>query len=385
MIAPWRFVNRYVSELISRRWLRFEGLIRGCREVSKARGLDDQAVSRSGLFKKLSLILRIGVAVGAMAWVVRGLDWKQAFLHMNLGSFALSLAVFMFSQVLLAFRWWLLLWVQDIPMKVSMAIKLHLLGLFYNNVMPSSMGGDVLRAWYASKHTDKRLVAAMSVFVDRVVALVSMILMVLAVYLFLIRGHESSALATTGTHKEAMTGHLLRVGLAVGAVLLAFSCLALAIRPIRKVVLRNVSVARMHVLAAGRAARDSVRVYCGKPLVLVAAMGLTMFLQSIIIVSFWVLGRSLGVDASVRYYLIIFPITWLVSALPISIAGIGLLEGGVVVLFTALAGVGEDPAKALALCQRFVWVLASLPGGIIHLFGAHLPEVNSFDGKESEG
>jgi hypothetical protein len=38
-----------------------------------------------------------------------------------------------------------------------------------------------------------------------------------------------------------------------------------------------------------------------------------------------------------------------------------------------LAGVPAEQAMVLALCQRFVWVIASLPGGVVHLLGAHLP------------
>ena len=120
--------------------------------------------------------------------------------------------------------------------------------------------------------------------------------------------------------------------------------------------------------------------YWRKPLVLMAAVGLTILLQSLTILAFWVLGHSLGITAPVSTYFIIFPATWLLGALPVSIAGLGLLEGGIIELFTRLAAVPNEQAEALALCQRFVWVVASLPGAWIHLVGAHLPKMNSFDG-----
>jgi uncharacterized membrane protein YbhN (UPF0104 family) len=156
-------------------------------------------------------------------------------------------------------------------------------------------------------------------------------------------------------------------------------------RAIRRRLIHLIQIAWNHLVVAGRTIRDSIVLYCKKPHIVLAAMGLTILLQSVIIVTFWVLGHSLGIDISVGYYFIIFPATWLFSALPISIAGIGLMEGGIVVLFTHLAAVPEEQAKALALCQRFVWVLASVPGGIIHLLGAHLPRSNSFDGREVAG
>jgi hypothetical protein len=48
-----------------------------------------------------------------------------------------------------------------------------------------------------------------------------------------------------------------------------------------------------------------------------------------------------------------------------------------------LAGTPRQLSTTLALCQRFIWVLSSLPGGVIHLLGAHLPEEEiSVDGQE---
>jgi hypothetical protein len=52
-------------------------------------------------------------------------------------------------------------------------------------------------------------------------------------------------------------------------------------------------------------------------------------------------------------------------------------------LFIRFAGVGEEQAAALALCQRAVWMLASLPGAAIHLIGAHLPRDFFIDYKKS--
>jgi len=323
-----------------------------------------------------------------MLWVFRDQEWGQlaeAFRELDVLRLAVTVLIFLVSQVLLATRWWLLLRVQAIPMKVGTAVKLHLLGLFYNNVMPSATGGDLLRAWYVTKHTNRRLVAALSVFVDRAVALFSMLLMVLVVYLCLVHGRIAGAARPAAPAAHA---HTVRFGLLLwilGAVVLG-GLAGLCHGGIRRRMGRWARLAGGGHLASGAAAfRDSMLLYWRKPLVLLAAVALTLLLQSLTIVAFWVLGRSLGIQASVRYYFIIFPATWLLSALPVSIAGLGLLEGGLRELFTRLAAVPVEQALALALCQRFVWVAASLPGGLIHLFGAHLPKMNSFDGHPPPG
>ena len=122
--------------------------------------------------------------------------------------------------------------------------------------------------------------------------------------------------------------------------------------------------------------RDAIVIYCKKPLTILLAFGLTVFLQMLAITAFWLLGRNMGIQASVKYYYVFFTLTWVLGAVPVSIAGAGVVEGMLAFLFITFAGVAKEAASALALCQRAVWMLASLPGAAIHLIGAHLPGVS---------
>jgi len=98
---------------------------------------------------------------------------------------------------------------------------------------------------------------------------------------------------------------------------------------------------------------------------------MTLFLQGLVILSFWLVGRDMGMEAALRFYFVFFPVIWVVGSIPISIAGIGILEGGIVFLFVQFTGANPDAAMALALCQRLTWVVASGPGLAVHLGGAH--------------
>lgn len=120
-------------------------------------------------------------------------------------------------------------------------------------------------------------------------------------------------------------------------------------------------------------AKDAVLVYCRKPLTLLWTMLLTFVAQSVVIVAFWLLGGNLGIDAGLAQYLFIFPVMWVVGALPISVAGLGVVEAGTAGLFIHLTGAPRESALALVLCQRFIWVVASLPGAAVHMLGSHLP------------
>jgi uncharacterized membrane protein YbhN (UPF0104 family) len=125
--------------------------------------------------------------------------------------------------------------------------------------------------------------------------------------------------------------------------------------------------------------KNAVIVYFTRPLAILIAFALTVSLQIATITGFYFLGRSMGINVSVKYYYVFFTLTWVLGAVPVSIGGAVVVEGALVILFTRVAGTDESAAWALALAQRVVWLLASLPGAVIHLVGAHLPKNLSMD------
>ena len=340
--------------------------------------------ARSG--RHLSLIVRIAVATAAIVWVLRGQDWQElgtVLRRMSPWYFVLGLATFVAGQFIIAFRWWVLLHAQKIHIRLPMVFRLHFIGLFYNNVMPGSVGGDLLKAWYVTKHTEKRLEGALSVVVDRFTGLAGMLLMGAVAYFVFLRGQLGAVgLAEPGgadeggwlgSHGGVVFGAALAAALAVGVVL---------VHPgLRRRVGRLGGRAWRRGVGLLRRGKAAVVVYCSKPLTMLLALLLTALSQGTVILAFWLLGRNLGMGASLRHYFVIFPVMWVVAALPISVAGLGVLEAGIVELFVRLAGTVAERALALAVCQRLVWVLASLPGGIIHLLGAHLPREIFIDGE----
>jgi len=328
------------------------------------------------------LILRICIAAGTLAWVFRNQEWselRQVFLGMNLVVFFACLLAFAGTQAVLATRWWWLLRALAIRLRLGMAIRLHFLGLFYNNVMPSSIGGDLIRAWYASKHTERRIEAALSVFIDRGIGLFGLVLMAGLSFLFLM---GEGALGSVAAPENTAQGQIHRYGeLGLYALVLvcAVLCLLLFWGKTRLIILGLC----MRMLARGRRmgqkTYEAVRLCCKSPLTILGTLFLTILLQTCTILAFWLLGRDLGMELGIKYYFMIFPAMWVVGALPISIAGFGILEGGITILFVRLAGASPEQAACLALCQRFIWILCSLPGALIHLLGAHLPKTFSFD------
>jgi hypothetical protein len=330
-----------------------------------------------------TLVVVFGI-IWAIVWLSREQRWSKLasiFAQINFFVFAVVLGVFIVAQVMIGFRWWLLLRTQSIFIDCWAAVKLNFLGWFYNNFMPGSVGGDLLRAWYVTKHTPKRFEAVLSVFVDRVIGLLSTLIIAVFFYVLFLRG-KGEALAFTGRDGPfKLLAEHKQVIILVVLILAGIFCGLLLHRRGRVLLRAAWSYIRIQIARAFEKLKDAVYIYCSKPLTILAAFVLTVFLQITTITGFWFLGKNLGIAAGLKHYYVFFTLTWVLGAVPVSIAGAVVVEGTLAYLFIRYASVEAEAALALALCQRIVWMLGSLPGAAIHLIGAHLPEEPKRDKK----
>ena len=341
--------------------------------------------------KHIFLLLRIAVVSAGVifvaVWLSKEQRWqelKNIFLSVNPLVFAGTLVIFTMGHFMVALRWWILLRSQKIFISYWASVKLYFLGWFYNNFMPSSVGGDLIRAWYVTQHTEKKFEAALSVFVDRVIGLLSTLVIAGFFYTLFLRGQRAIFNQDTGQGSLLSTIYDYRwvfigAGLAALAVLAGLSAFGRG-REILKKVCRKIFLL---VAKTVTKLREAVTVYGRSKLTILVAFALTICLQMMTITGFWILGVNMGIDVSVKYYYVFFTLMWVVGALPISVGGAGVVEGGLAYLFIKFAGVAPESALAIALSQRLVWMITSLPGAVIHLSGAHLPKEILVDYKKS--
>jgi len=330
--------------------------------------------------RHILVVLRILVAGVALYLAFRGEDLgelSKVLLRLNIWIFAAAIVLFLVAQVLFVIRWRLLLRILSIHISLGVGLKLHFLGWFYNNCLPSSVGGDLVRAWYITKHVEanKRASAALSVFFDRFIGLTGMLLMATACYwLISVEGRftneQNEVSQKVGIFEHIAEYRLILVTIA--AVIVGIFCIILANKSGRALLTkawRRLWGIAMKIFAEGIAA---VKLYGQRPVTIICTIGLTVLLQSISIAGFCLLGRDLGIEIPIKYYFVFFPISWLIGTIPVSIGGLGIMEGSLKLMFLRL-GVGSKYASAIAVCQRLVWWVCSLPGVIVHLSGTHLP------------
>jgi glycosyltransferase 2 family protein len=335
------------------------------------------SAANSKVKKYVFSFLRVSIAALAMYLALRNQDWGKTweiFKGLNLGILAIALVLLIINQTIVASRWYLLLRLQSIDIGFSAAIKLTFVGFFYNNFLPGSVGGDVLRAWYVTKHTPKRLEAVLSVFVDRAIGLGGLLISVIVAFLLFPKtGEIEKSLAVP----DLLTKYwwVALAVIAVIAVALVIVYLLPKTRPLLKLGYTYVVTTGRHIFVK---ASKAVFLYCCRPVWMLVFLGMTLFCQTLFIFGLWLVGRELGIEASFVYYLVFIPISWVVGMLPISIGGVGVMEGTLKFLF-GLVGVEGNAAIAMALCQRLAFLTAALPGVFIHIAGAHVPDEFSID------
>lgn len=328
--------------------------------------------------RHISNLIRFLIAVAALYLAFRGESFAniaKIFSGLSISIFIVALVLNIAGQLIFVFRWLVLLRAQRIKINYLPALKLHLLGLFYNNCLPGAIGGDVLRAWYVTMHTEKKIEAALSVVVDRVIGLSCTVAIVFLSY-WLIPAGESETKLQFSTQFDPVS---LSIKLVLGILILAaLAAIVLAImyktKKLRPILLKYAFLfAIKWEIWVGRIT-TAIKLYCSKPFTMLLAIFLSFACQAVPVYGLYLVGKNLGIEAHIKYYYVFFPLSWIIGSIPISVGGAGVMELGLKGLFGQVAQVTETQGLILALTQRFTWLLTSIPGVIIHLTGKHLPD-----------
>ena len=327
--------------------------------------------------KHISYLLRFLVAGIALYLAFRGqslADIGKVFLNLDLWVLAAAIGLWFVSQLVFVLRWLLLLIAQKIYINYWQAVRLHLLGLFYNNCMPGSVGGDLLRAWYVTSHTEKKVEAALSVFFDRAIGLGCTLLLAAGAYLFVpVSAGEGRLEISANFH---IVDKLVQYRFAIIGAFVFFAIVLTGmcvLKKTRRLLVKALKFIKVHGQTVLSKIGTAIRIYGSKPLMLLTAIVLSFVCQAMAITSVWMIGRNLGIEAPVKYYFVFFPLSWILGMLPISVGGAGIMELGIKGMFSQVTTVTEKQGLILGLAQRVILLIVLMPGIFIHPAGKHLP------------
>ncbi|NBB94271.1 MAG: flippase-like domain-containing protein [Planctomycetes bacterium] len=284
----------------------------------------------------------------------------------------LAVAIFPLNIVIVGLRLWFLLRIQGVRLRAWECIRLTFLGQFFNMVVPGTVGGDVVKAWYVCKHTPRVAAVLVSMFVDRVMGLVELMMMAgVMLAIVLLAGLESW---------QRMTVPAITVG--VVACIVAVAMAFLLSRRLRGALRLQTYYERLpiahHIEAAGKAAR----IYRRRLGVLGRAVLVTLGAHAIFIGSFALIGVSLHLDVPFYQYFVYLPLIYIIGAVPITPGGLGLVEKLYVTFFVTAGAAGGATAMevvTLAMLARLLPVFWGLPGLYVAVTGPKLPKAEAME------
>lgn len=227
--------------------------------------------------------------------------------------------------------------------------RLYWIGQFFNQLLPSGLGGDGMRMWLVRRAGMPTGSAVTSVLVDRVVALTAIVLLVSIML----------PLAFGGSDRGPVPPLLWAV---VGVSALGIAVVAgFAKMPVPRWLSDNPLLRGLRRLSA-----DLWKVI-SSPGYLTATLGASVFVQVIGAAAVYSIAQSLGVRLGLLQCLALMPIVVLATAVPISIAGWGVREVAMVAVLASV-GVTHENALLISLFYGGLAVATSLPGGVLWLF-----------------
>jgi uncharacterized protein (TIRG00374 family) len=306
--------------------------------------------------KHVSNILKFLLAGGIIAWLLRSglLDLHQL-VSLLQGDFLVAGLLICFLSIFMNnYRWYLLLRCQGFKVSVGSTLSLTFIGLFFNMAMPGGVGGDLVKGYYiVQDHPDRRMASAASIFVDRVIGFISMVMMslaALALNLHLMDGREDL--------KKLAWGALALMLLFVAFTVAAFSRRSKAtFERIFGFLPGGRVFARLH---------EVFFAYRGHARVLAYSLVLSLISQICTVIFFMMVGSAMKVPVSPQAYFFVVPVGLIAMAAPIAPAGIGVGQAAFLALFNMYLGYNSTIGPTAATANQIVMLIWGLFGAVFY-------------------
>ncbi|HMO37103.1 MAG TPA: lysylphosphatidylglycerol synthase transmembrane domain-containing protein [Gemmatales bacterium] len=270
-----------------------------------------------------------GYLASKLNWSVLG----KLFSELHLGLVVLAFITIQVGQSFSSLRWqWL---AQPLGFRDSYTRfrTLFYVGTFFNLFLPTSIGGDAVRAWLLAGDKKHRLSAFSSVIADRIAGVTAMLIMACMASL-------------------TIAGEVPWWIPVLPWVLLAGLLATVAMLP----QFRSFS-SKIEVLLMGLGWQEGRWLHWWK------AVAISFVVQGLATLQIILLGIALGLQVPLTAYLVVVPMVTLMTMLPLSLSGHGIREGSLLILL-APYGVTTEQAIFLGL----IWFTLSLGIGLIGVF-----------------
>lgn len=301
----------------------------------------------------LSSALRVFLSIGLLMYIFSMIDVSQAveiIREANILYFIAALALFVVLYFIMLFRWNMIIRAMKLPVLFRSVSRYFWAGAFFNLVLPTASGGDVIKAIGLFQDTDKKTTVVASIFLDRFFGFIGVILLALISFVF--------------GYRMAYDPFLLIVIIALTFItvvstlflfhepLYTFAC-----RIFRRFPLFEKKLMELHY--AFVLLKDQFRVVFW-------AVFLSFIGQVILAFTFYLTARGLQQDVALIHCMVFVPLICIISLLP-SLGGLGVRDFGSVFLF-AKVGVSPEIAASMSLLNFIFMTIIGLGGAAFYVF-----------------
>ncbi len=307
--------------------------------------------------KKIFSFLRIAVSITLIAFLIKT-QFKdiQSLIKIlktvSIPWLILSASTHIFGIWITAVRWKILLHTQKINISTRSLTSTVLIGFFFNNFLPSTIGGDVFRTYDVAKKANKPLGTSASIIVvERFSGIISA-----ATY----------AVIALFLGFTAIGGQSIIIPIIIFFVI----CLMLGFIIINPSILRLEKLVKK-IKFLGKLKQKLSNTYNTflsfkrYKMALVKVLIYSFLLQFAVILNYYLAAKSLNINLSLTTFIFIVPVVAIIAMIPISIGGIGLRENSIVYIMVAM-GVGNEKAALCSLILFAMLIFVGIIGGITY-------------------
>jgi uncharacterized protein (TIRG00374 family) len=298
---------------------------------------------------------RVAISIFAILIVLNFADIQKSLNTIKLARLELlllSIFITFFEQLVIAYKWIILLKVKNFSISIWRLLNINLIASFWGLFLPSSLSIDVLRGYYLTKDDAGKALSASSIIVDRVMGILSLLFV-----------------AMVGA---VISGSLLS-GISIEFYIILFSCLIVSLGFIflkeKTYLLITKFLTQKNNGFFEKISNLYTVVFDYKqfPMTLFFSFLLSVLIQIFRIVAIFYISEAFGLNIDIIYFFILVPITMITVMIPISVGGIGVREGSFIAFFS-LVGLSFNDAVLISLTITLKVILFSLVGGILYLF-----------------
>ena len=295
----------------------------------------------------LGMLIRLLITAFIFFLIFRGIDFaavSETITGLDPTYLLLGILFQLLSTSLAGLRWCRVSQLLGLGQSTLFYLKSYFKGFFFNQGLPTSIGGDAIRVLDIARLGKRKRDAFRSVFIDRFLGLTGLLL------LNLIANSINPDLLPPEIFW--LINLLVMAGIAGFFVVLLLHRITLLQQWRATAFISKISRELSHIFSHGREWGMQ------------ALMAIGIHLLAMIAIYF--LGHSVGIEYGLLTFLIIVPPVILLTLIPISLAGWGVREGAMIGLF-ALIGADKTLVLSMSLLYGVVLVIASLPGLYVYL------------------